>query len=401
MTRNLRIGVVKPDWRAAGGFERLLERLTSHLSDVGHTVREVPVPALIGARPVWGVPAAELQWKAHPEFFRYCSLLEDVRRLDLRRFDLVLSTQPPTYFAPHPKVLSLFYHQPRVFYDLAEPYGLLDEVDREHHAHATASVRSIDAGLVSNVKHWLAGSPECRQRLDDFWGVTDNVSLIHAPALTAAPPDPPPWNAAGDVLCVSRHEWPKRTELLSAAAHLIPDRQTVFVGSGGRLPFVKQLDAQLADRKIDPGGIQARDAWMQSALGVNPNTVFEAPGSPNRFLGAVSDAERDARYASASVVVAPAHREDYGLTALEAMLWQRPLIVCEDGGGLVDLVRETGAGLIVEPTPQAVADGVKRIVGDHAFANELIERSKAVPSTFTWERCHQQLDDAVAATLDA
>ena len=387
----MRIAVVKPEWNAQGGFERLLDHLIHHLSDVGHDVSVQPVPAILTPRPVWGVDEAEEQWGAHPEFFRYFVLAEDTRRLDLDRFDLVMSTQPPTYLADHPNVMALFYHQARVFYDLTETFSALGDVDVAHHRAATAVVRDFERPLVSNVRHWLAGSNECRDRLKGFWGITENVSLLHAPALTDVPSDPPPWSPRGPVLCVSRHEWPKRTELLVAAAHRMSGRSVDFVGGGGRLPYVEDLDARLSAGE-EP---DADHAWMHSAVGVRAPKV--RPSSPVRFLGNVSDQERNDAYAAASVVVAPAHREDYGLTALEAMLWKRPLIVCSDGGGLVDLVNETGAGLIVEPTSAAIAEGVDRIINEPGLAAGLLERAEAVPDAFTWDRCHAELDEAIAA----
>lgn len=388
----MRIAVVKPEWNAQGGFERLLDRLLDHLRAVGHDVTIQPVPAILTPRPVWGVPDAEEQWHNHPEFFRYFVLAEDTRRLDLRRFDLVMSTQPPTYLADHPNVMALFYHQARVFYDLSAPFSTLGDVDPAHHRAATEIVRAFDQPLVGNVRHWLAGSNECRQRLDHFWGVSDNVSLIHAPALTDVPDDPPPWSPSGPVVCVGRHEWPKRTELLVSAARRMPDRSVEFVGDGGRLGYVRALDARLTQGRTSPDDDLA---WMKSAVGVvGPR---QQPSSNVRFLGNVSDRERNERYAAASVVVAPAYREDYGLTALEAMLWRRPLVVCADGGGLVDLVNETGAGLIVDPTPAAIADGIQRIIHEPGLAASLIERCEAVPAAFTWERCHAELDAAVEA----
>lgn len=393
----LRIGVVKPDWKAQGGFERLLDHLVDHLVAQGHHVSQQPVPALLSPRPVWGVSDGERFWNDHPEFFRYFSLAEDTRRLGLRRFDLILSTQPPTYLADHPKVLSLFYHQARVFYDLEAPFERLGEVDPERHRHASSIVRSFDQQYVGNVAHWLAGSNECRSRLDEYWGITDNVSLLHAPALSDVPADPPPWNPAGPVLCVSRHEWPKRTELLVAAAHLLEDRWVEFVGGGGRANYVRDLDARLSRQPGLAATLDPDDIWMRSAAGITAPS--SPPSSPVHLLGNVSDAERNARYAACSVVVAPAYREDYGLTALEAMLWKRPLIVCRDGGGLVDLVEETGAGLVVEPTPQAIADGIERLTTDVELTRELLARAEAVPATFTWDRCHAELDAAVDAAL--
>ena len=100
------------------------------------------------------------------------------------------------------------------------------------------------------------------------------------------------------------------------------------------------------------------------------------------------------------MVVAPAFREDYGLTALEGMLWQRPVIVCRDGGGLVDLVEETGAGLVVDPTPKALADGIERVLGDDHLRTEMLERAREVPHSFTWTRAAAELRYAIAATAD-
>lgn len=393
----LRIGVLKPDWGIAGGFERLLDRLLAHLASAGHRVSEEHFPALITPRSSWGTPDALEHWHHHPEFFRYFALLEDVRRMDLDDYDLVLSTQPPTYLADHPRVLSLFYHQARIFYDLRDPFMALGEVDPERHHAASEVVRTTDRSLLDGVRHWLAGSQECAGRLDEYWDVSGNVSLLHAPPLTEAPVDPSAWNPAGPVVCVGRHEWPKRSELVVAAAQLLPERRVELVGGGGRLDAVRALDAELTQH---PRIVDDVDAlWMR------PARHTKAPGAETPstafLLGVLSDDERNRHYNEAAVVVAPAYREDYGLTALEAMQWQRPLIVCSDGGGLVDIVNDTGAGLVVDPTPQAIADGVRRLTDEPGLAAELIDRCRAVPSSYSWARCHAELDDAVSRAMAA
>lgn len=393
----LNIGVLKPDWGVAGGFERLLDRLLSHLVATGHRVTEERFPGLITPRSSWGTPGAAEHWAEHPEFFRYFALMEDVRRFDLDQYDLVISTQPPTYLADHPRVLSLFYHHARIFYDLRDPFVKLGEVDAAVHLEASAVVRATDATMLGGVRHWLAGSQECAGRLDEYWGITENVSLLHAPPLTEAPAEPPTWNPAGPVVCVGRHEWPKRSEFVVAAAQILTERRVELIGGGGRVGAARALDARLTET---PGDIEDVDAlWMRPARHIKPPDVNAR--STAAILGMVTDDERNHAYANASVVVAPAYREDYGLTALEAMQWQRPLIVCSDGGGLVDIVNDTGAGLVVDPTPQAIAAGVRRIINDPTFAQTLIERCKAVPTTYSWARCHAELDAAVQAAMSA
>jgi len=72
--------------------------------------------------------------------------------------------------------------------------------------------------------------------------------------------------------------------------------------------------------------------------------------------------------ASAVCVVAPAYDEDYGLTAIEAMAAGTPVIVCRDGGGLVELVDHGVTGLVVEPTGAAIATAIRSLTDDPDLA---------------------------------
>jgi glycosyltransferase involved in cell wall biosynthesis len=88
------------------------------------------------------------------------------------------------------------------------------------------------------------------------------------------------------------------------------------------------------------------------------------------FAGRVSDDALAQRYATAPCVVAPAYQEDYGLTAIEAMAEGKPVVVCRDGGGLTELVDHEQTGLVVDPTPAAIADAVERLCTDPDLAAE-------------------------------
>ena len=74
--------------------------------------------------------------------------------------------------------------------------------------------------------------------------------------------------------------------------------------------------------------------------------------------------ELGALYRGALCVVAPALDEDYGLTALEAMLHGKPVIVCRDGGGLADLVEDGVTGIVVEPDGPSIAAAVASLTAD-------------------------------------
>ena len=87
--------------------------------------------------------------------------------------------------------------------------------------------------------------------------------------------------------------------------------------------------------------------------------------------GEVDDATRDDAYRRAGVVVAPAFREDYGLTVLEAFAHGRPVVVCDDGGGLVELVEGTGAASGRAAHPGALAAAVAGLRDDPARARTM------------------------------
>ncbi len=97
--------------------------------------------------------------------------------------------------------------------------------------------------------------------------------------------------------------------LLQAAPHifrLVPDAVIYIAGSGPMEHTLRQQAAVYGDRV--------------------------------RFLGFVDEAEKAAWLARADVVVIPSLYEPFGLVALEAMQFRRPLVV-SDTGGLADLVR--------------------------------------------------------------
>ena len=71
-------------------------------------------------RPIGGVAVSDDVWRAAPEYFRYLAGVEAFDDLGTDGFDLVISTQPPSFTHRHRRHLSLFFHHHRVFYDLEE-----------------------------------------------------------------------------------------------------------------------------------------------------------------------------------------------------------------------------------------------------------------------------------------
>nr|MBA2280304.1 glycosyltransferase family 4 protein [Acidimicrobiia bacterium] len=119
------------------------------------------------------------------------------------------------------------------------------------------------------------------------------------------------------------------------------------------------------------------------------------PSAGLSFLGHVEAAELDRLFAGAVCVVAPAFREDYGLTAIEAMAYGKPVVVCRDGGGLVDTVVDDVNGLVVEPSGAGIAAAVRRLRDEPGLAARLSQGALETAATYTWDRAMAQFSDAL------
>jgi glycosyltransferase involved in cell wall biosynthesis len=94
------------------------------------------------------------------------------------------------------------------------------------------------------------------------------------------------------------------------------------------------------------------------------------------WLGQVTEAEKRALYAHATGVIFPPIDEDYGYVTLEAMLAAKPIITCTDSGAPLEFVQDDTTGLIVEPSPQAMARAMDRLWDDHGWAQALGEAGR-------------------------
>lgn len=398
----MRVGILKPDFHITGGFELVLSHITSVLEERGHQVGWEEVEAAHPARTARGLAIPDPIWSELPELFRYLTVVEGFERLDLSRWDLVISTQPPSLHGRHPRHLALFFHHHRPYYDLSDVYVEAGFVDPALHARAERGIRAVDAPAFAAVTGWCAGSEVVAERLAAFNGIRSGVGIYHAMTslLATSAPDP-----AGDpfehVLCVSRHEFPKRTELMVSAMKHLPRRTGMLVGTGGRLPFVEQVDARLSRPGVDLDAVDARSLWCNTGVASAVEPASAGSRSNVTMAGQVSVDDLSRLYRGALCVVAPALQEDYGLTALEAMAHAKPLVVCRDGGGLVDFVVDGETGFVVEPTGAAIGAALQCLVEDPELARKMgaaaLERSRR----FTWDRAKTEFLETFDRVADA
>jgi phosphatidyl-myo-inositol dimannoside synthase len=156
----------------------------------------------------------------------------------------------------------------------------------------------------------------------------------------------------------------------------VPDVEWVVLGDG-------PLRAELED--------------LVAALGVAEAT---------RFLGSVSDAQRDEWLRRASVFAMPSRLpgpgragEGFGIAFLEAASYGRP-VVAGNVAGALDSVADGETGLLVDPEdPGAVAGAIVRVLGDPALARRLGEAGERRAREFAWPVIVGRVQELLLATL--
>ncbi|PZR79480.1 MAG: hypothetical protein DLM65_10655, partial [Candidatus Aeolococcus gillhamiae] len=99
-------------------------------------------------------------------------------------------------------------------------------------------------------------------------------------------------------------------------------------------------------------------------------------------LEGLADLEVASVMAAADVLCAPSWSEGFGFAALEAMASGAPVVV-SNRGSLPEVVGE--AGVIVEPTAEAIADALESVVRDRCLAERLTRAGLDRSQMFTWE----------------
>ncbi len=102
------------------------------------------------------------------------------------------------------------------------------------------------------------------------------------------------------------------------------------------------------------------------------------------FLGFLSDAELDAAYRDATIVVNPSRYEGFGLPILEAMSRGVP-VICGNGGAQPEIAGDA-ARIFPSGDGQALADAIAELLANPAARRELAERGLRRAADFTWDR---------------
>ena len=291
-----------------GGAEEHFDGLEAGIRGAGHEVDRVHVPC---------------------DESRIQGILEGyeaARELDVSRYDAVLSTKAPTYVVRHPRHVLHLIHTIRVFYDMFDSWtdGHPDRwFERD-------LIRELDYEALSAIPEHrrFTNGEEVARRLFDSLGLR---AVPVYPALR----DSGRFRQGSfeHFLFASRlHPWKRADLVVQAYRRTKTDVPLLIAGSG------------------------PEESRLRELAGEDPRI---------RFVGHVSRTDLISLYADARAVLFAPVREDFGYVTLEAMLSGKPIITAFDSGEVARFVSETGAGLVVDAEPGALASGIDRL-GENA-----------------------------------
>ena len=108
-------------------------------------------------------------------------------------------------------------------------------------------------------------------------------------------------------------------------------------------------------------------------------------GAVVTFCGFVPDPDLPALYAACDLYVHTGLAETFGLSVLEAAASGLPVVAVAEGGPL-EILRDGETGLLVPPTPPAIAEAIIAFARDPAAARAIGARARAdVTARYRWE----------------
>ena len=123
----------------------------------------------------------------------------------------------------------------------------------------------------------------------------------------------------------------------------------------------------------------------------------EALGGRVVFTDWVDDARLEQYFAHADALVFPSRYEGFGLPPLEAMASGCPVVVSR-AASLPEVCGD--AAIYCDPSdPADIAAATRRLLGDRALRDEMVERGRERAREFTWDRCAAQTAEMIGRLL--
>ena len=274
--------------------------------------------------------------------------------------DQVVSLRYPAFAVRHPNHVCWLNHTMREYYDLWERFSSrLSPPGRAKERVRRTLIHGADRYLLTrNVRRLFVQSRTIQARLRIWPELQSTVLYPPAPQRAYR------CDGYGDyVFMVSRLTPLKRVDLLLQAL-ATPEGsgiKAVIAGDGEERRALQSL--------IDRLGLTARAT----------------------LTGTLPEEALLDHLARCRAVCFPPFDEDYGFVTVEAFASRKAVITCHDSGGPAELVVDGTSGFVSDPTPQALAVALRRLVDDPSLAERLGAAAHAAGEKLNWPDTVRQL----------
>lgn len=322
-----------------GGATLVVESLCKQLNLRGFSAELVQVP--FKWYPAESLLDSVLAWR-----------MLDFKKCNGKKIDMVIGCRFPSYVAEHPNKVLWLMHQHRMAYDLYERPDLGGMCAMEHGADTCKKIMEIDNRCFDECVARFSISKNVSARLKKF-NNRDSEPIYHPPFLAGR-------YFAGDygnyILSVGRLAPLKRNELLIEA--------------------LKYCSKQIYAKFAGVGKEEEKLKLLARKYGVMDRV---------EFLGYVDDKTLLNLYANAfSVFYAPLD-EDYGYVTLEAFLSQKPVVTCNDSGGVLEFASDHVNSYICQPNPQQIGESIQKLYNDRAIAKSFGMAGYELVKDISWD----------------
>lgn len=323
-----------------GGAELMVEALTMELKKRGYDAELVSIP---------------FRW--YPENGLYDNMMmwrmTDLKEMQEEKIDLVIPTKFPTYGIEHPNKMVWLMHQFRSAYDLYDKKDYAGLAFQENGARIRDKVKTYDETVLKEAKGIYTISQNVSDRLLKFNNIESSV-LYHPPMLYGKYYNQ---EYGKYILSVGRLDSIKRNDLLiRSLKYCNSEIKAVIAGRGPEMDKLKLL-----------------------AIKENVDHRVE-------FLGFVQDDKLLELYANAACVFYAPLDEDYGYITLEAFLSHKPVVTCEDAGGVLEFVNDGKNGMICKSDNlEDIGIAINRIVSDPVLAKEWGDNGYEKVKDISWD----------------
>ncbi len=304
-----------------GGAEHLADSLVEELRRRDHQVELVKVPLR------WSTPL-----DVAASMFAAASLR-------IPEADRVIPLKFPAFLVPHENKVVWLLHQFRQVYDLWGS-ALQDLPANDEGRALRKAIRQSDNQALGGARAIYCISSVISDRLRRYNGL-DATVLLH-------PHGQPEsfWSGPhGDyILALGRITSAKRQAMLIDALAKTRTGVRLVIAGAPEVP----ADLQLLERKLDEHGLRSR---------------------VDLYAEYVSDERKVELLAGArAVAYLPVDEDSYGYVTLEAMMSGRPVITCQDSGGVLALVESGVNGIVAAPDPGSLARAMDLLAEEDAMA---------------------------------